>query len=85
MGNHKSSQLDFNFIYNKDEANQILDAAEQRDFYLAECHDNKANALARRSCTYTANRVSFDDAQHYQQWLQLESQIATRAASPKRQ
>ena len=70
MGNHESSQLNFNFIFNKEEANQLLKSAEQKDFYLAECHDNKANSSARRSLTYTGNYVSFDDAQHYQQWLQ---------------
>jgi hypothetical protein len=70
MGNHTSSQLNFNFIFNKDEANRLLESAEQKDFYLAECHDNKVNSLARKTFTYTANYVSFDDAQHYQQWLQ---------------
>ena len=60
----------FQFVLNKEEANQQLQEAEQRDLYLAECRDNRANSKARRSCTYAANHVSFDDGQHYQQWLQ---------------
>ena len=72
MGNTESSQqsLSFHFILHKEEANQFLQEAEQRDLYLAECRDNKANSKARQSSTYAANHVSFDDGQHYQQWLQ---------------
>lgn len=63
MGNSYSAphNLQFVVITDKREAQRILDQAESEDFYLEECHDNKANSLARKNLTYVANSVSLRD------------------------
>ena len=59
MGNEvsKSRRLELVVISDKKEAHILLDTAELADNYLEECHDDKANSLARRTLTYSANTV----------------------------
>ena len=59
MGN--TSSITLQLISDKKEAQHLLDMAEDEDFYLEECHDDKANSLARRNMTYSANSVSMID------------------------
>lgn len=71
MGNQPPSQgISFQIISNKDEAQRILDQAEQRDLYLEECSHNRTNSIARKSCNYSANRISFDESQQYTHMLE---------------
>ena len=63
MGNGISTNngLQFVVVNDKREAQALLDSAEREDFYLEECHDDKANSLARRNLTYNANQISLRD------------------------
>lgn len=62
MGNTiTKSNLSFNLILNKTEAQEILNNAEKQDFYLEECIDDKSNSLARKNLTYFANSVPFKE------------------------
>jgi hypothetical protein len=62
MGNNLSNyKLHFNIISDKKYAQNVLDNAEHIDFYLEECHEDKANSLARRNLTYSANTISLRD------------------------
>lgn len=45
------------------DAQRVLHIAEQEDFYLQECQEDRANAIARSSLTYAPN--SMEDADHY--------------------
>jgi hypothetical protein len=59
MGNDvsKVKKLNLRVIEDKNTAQILLDTAELSDYYLEECHDNKANSLARKSLTYRSNTV----------------------------
>ena len=71
MGNQPSSQgISFQIVSNKDNAQQLLKQAEQRDLYLAECSHNRTNSIARKTCSYFPNYVSFDEDQRYSHMLQ---------------
>lgn len=71
MGNQPSTQqISFELLGNKGDAQQMLQQAEQRDLYVAECRDNRVNAAARRSCIYAPNYVSFDESQQYEHMLE---------------
>lgn len=63
MGNTASSnnRLQFTVISDKKEAENLLENAEKEDFYIEECHDDKANSLARRNLTYRANQISLSE------------------------
>jgi hypothetical protein len=63
MGNNVSMSdgLGFTIVYEKQGAQYYLDSAEKEDFYLEECHDDKANSLARKNLTYIANQISLRD------------------------
>ena len=71
MGNSASANNSLHFIViaNKNQAQALLDTAEKEDFYLEECHDNKANSLARRNLTYFANQVSIQDNNYAMAYL----------------
>ena len=59
MGNNTSTtNLQINVIYDKKAAQNLLNEAERDDFYIEECHDDKANSLARKNLTYSANSMS---------------------------
>jgi hypothetical protein len=59
MGNNTSTpNLQISIIYDKKEAQSLLNAAERADFYIEECHDDRANSLARKNLTYSANSMS---------------------------
>lgn len=72
MGNIQSVQtnLQFTLISNKLDAESLLKAAEAKDFYLEECHDNKSNALARRTLTYSPNTISLRDKNYANIYLE---------------
>jgi hypothetical protein len=53
--------LKFNIVSDKRAAQVLLDNAEREDFYLEECHDDRANSLARRTLTYSPNMISLRD------------------------
>ena len=57
MGNSISipSNLHFTLVLDKNDATILLNNAEREDFYLEECHDDKANSIARRNLTYSVN------------------------------
>jgi len=59
MGN-KPGKIDNNIriIQDKREAQNLLNMAESKDFYLEECNDDKTNSLARRNFTYAPNNIS---------------------------
>ena len=63
MGNNVSMSdgLGFTIVYQKQGAQYYLDSAEKEDFYLEECHDDKANSLARKNLKYIANQISLRD------------------------
>lgn len=63
MGNSIStpSNLHFTLVLDKNDATILLNNAEREDFYLEECHDDKANSIARRNLTYSVNSVSLRD------------------------
>jgi hypothetical protein len=63
MGNGQSVQRNLRLVVitNKQDAQKLLDDAEREDFYIAECHDDRANSIARRNLTYYANQVSLRD------------------------
>ena len=83
MGNQPSTKhISFEIVSNKDDANRMLQQAEQRDLYLAECHDNRVNSAARKSCNYSPNYVSFDESQQYAHMLEESiSQLPLRLRS----
>jgi len=56
MGNTPGVTL--TLVPDKKEAQRLLDIAEKQDFYLEDCHDDRANSLARRNLTYAANSIS---------------------------
>ena len=71
MGNQPSiQQISFQIVSNKDDAQRMLQQAEQRDLYLAECRDNRTNAVARKFCSYSPNYIAFDEGQQYAHLLQ---------------
>jgi hypothetical protein len=71
MGNNVSISdvLGFTIVYEKQKAQYYLDNAEKEDFYLEECHDDKANSLARKNLTYIANQISLRDNNYAKTYL----------------
>lgn len=63
MGNSivTPTRLKFVIINDKIQANILLDKAEREDFYIEECHDDRANSLSRKDITYTPNAISVRD------------------------
>lgn len=63
MGNISSTskKLELITIPNKNYAQVLINTSETKDFYLEQCHNNKANSIARRSLTYSANTISHND------------------------
>ena len=87
MGNQSSSSsISFNVVANKNEARKLLNEAEERDFYLAECNDNRTNSTARKSCVYAPNYIFNDHGQEYNSRLQISiSQLPPRLRSDLQQ
>ena len=71
MGNNYSvpQNLTFYVCVDKNEAQKLLDDAERHDFYVEECHDDKANSLARKNLTYRANTMGLRDANYATTYL----------------
>jgi hypothetical protein len=71
MGNNYSvpHNLTFYVCPDKNEAQQLLDNAERQDFYVEECHDDKANSLARKNLTYRANQIGLRDINYATTYL----------------
>jgi hypothetical protein len=72
MGNESSVpiKLKFKVINDKTEALNELSAAEKIDMYNEECHDDKANSIARRNLTYTPNTFSLRDYNYAKSYLE---------------
>ncbi len=84
MGNNLSApnNLYFTLISNKDDAILILNDAEKEDFYLEECHDDKANSIARRNLTYSANSIPLREINYSLTFLDsIVSQLPIRLLS----
>jgi len=60
MGN-QSSNLTFNIISNKDNAQKLLDIAESEDLYLNKCKEDRNNMIARRDSTYATNYMTLKE------------------------
>ena len=80
MGNNTSkTNLQINIIYDKKAAQDLLNEAEQEDFYIEECHDDRANSLARKNLTYYANSMSIGEHKYATGHLeQLKALIPVR-------
>ena len=81
MGNSSSNtiNLQINIIYDKKAAQNLLNEAERVDFYIEECHDDKANSLARKNLTYYANSMSIGEYKYATAHLeQLKALIPVR-------
>jgi hypothetical protein len=50
--------IDFRVVAEEDTARKLLDQAEQKDFYVEECREDRANALARKDTLYRARSMS---------------------------
>ena len=55
------SSIDFRVVEERDKAQRLLEEAEQKDFYVEECRDDHANALARRGSTYAARQMPAEE------------------------
>lgn len=72
MGNEFSlpKKLQFKIVDIKNDAIRALNEAEQQDFYLEECHDDRANSLARKDLTYTPNTIHLRDVKYAYSFLE---------------
>ena len=72
MGNESSSpaRLHFKVIADKNEALSSLVNAEKIDMYVEECHDDRANSIARHNLTYTPNSISLRDYNYATSYLE---------------
>ena len=72
MGNNTSNtiNLQINVIYDKKVAQRLLDEAEQADFYIEECRDDRVNSLARKNLTYYANSMSIGEHKYATSYLE---------------
>jgi hypothetical protein len=63
MGQNLSTTgtLRFHIVKEGAEAQRLLDEAEKKDFYLADCKDDHANALSRDACSYTVRAMTLHD------------------------
>jgi hypothetical protein len=79
MGNQHSYKLNFVVIFDKNEAHSLLDKAESEDYYIEECHDDRANSVARRNLSYTVNTISLRDINYANSFLDgIRSQLPAR-------
>jgi hypothetical protein len=71
MGNSPSisRKLRFSLITDKKDAQLYLNKAETFDYYLAECHDDKLNSIARKNLTYTSNTICIKDMNYANAFL----------------
>jgi hypothetical protein len=78
MGNNTSSfidNLDCHVIFDKMEAENRLNVAEQQDLYMEECLDQTLNATARKQLSYRPNRMSVNDHQRANAYLESAKQL----------
>jgi hypothetical protein len=54
----KPSSLTFQIQHDPEVAQGLLDDAEKKDFYVEECREDPANALARKKCLYRATTMT---------------------------
>jgi hypothetical protein len=82
MGQHTSTPtLTFHIVHQKQEAQALLDAAEQKDFYVEECREDETNTLARRGMVYAPNTIT---AYEYK-WFELVVENAKGRLPPRLQ
>lgn len=53
-----SSSITFQIQHDPIQAQRLLDEAEQKDFYVEECREDPANALARKEALYRATAMT---------------------------
>lgn len=63
------TRLKFVVISDKGDAHRLLQAAENKDLYIEECHDDRSNSLARRNLTYVPNIISARDISFVNSYL----------------
>lgn len=77
MGNSYSTSKNLNLIpiFDKDIAQKLLNEAEQKDFYLEECFDDKVNSKARAKMTYAANSIPFKEQSYIRTFLESVNSV----------
>ena len=53
--------ITFRILTDATEAQQALEEAERKDFYLEECREDPSNARAREGCRYQARNISSEE------------------------
>lgn len=84
MGNNLTTpnRIKFSIINDKVYAKKLLDNAEQEDFYIEECHDDRANSLSRRGLTYAPNQINLRDYNYAIAYIEgIQSSIPIRLLS----
>ena len=66
MGQSTSKNIKFHIIGDKTEAQHLLDEADSKDFYLAECLDDIPNARARSTGSYIARGMTAHDYKFFE-------------------
>jgi hypothetical protein len=67
MGNITSDyKLNFRIVYEKAEAQKLLDEAEKIDFYIEECMEDMSNMKARREYSYSANSMTHKEIKFFE-------------------
>lgn len=62
----KSEPLNFVIVTHKEEAQELLNAAEEIDLYREECYLNKTNSKARISQGYRANSMTYRELKMFE-------------------
>lgn len=62
----KSSTLSFRIEHDPEVAQNLLDDAEKKDFYVEECRDDVANAMARKGLLYRATAMTPRDHKFFE-------------------
>ena len=61
QGTSTTGTIQFHIVKDIAEAQRLLDNAEKKDFYLADCKDDHINALSRVACSYTTRPMTIQD------------------------
>jgi len=65
MGN-QSSNLRFKIIYSKGDAIELLADAENVDFYLKKCREDRNNMISRKENTYAPNNMTIKEYKFFE-------------------
>ena len=61
QGTSVVESIRFHIVKDVDEAQRLLDEAEKKDFYLADCKDDQENSISRSACAYTTRAMTLHD------------------------